>query len=112
LTFGDFTTKSGRKSPYFINTGKYQTGAHISALGDFYADSIMASGSQFDMLFGPAYKGIPLAVAAASSLYRKYGKKHTVFVLTEKSRRNTARAETSWDTCRRTGTVQPLLKMW
>jgi orotate phosphoribosyltransferase len=74
LTFGDFTTKSGRKSPYFINTGKYQTGAHISALGDFYADSIMASGSQFDMLFGPAYKGIPLAVAAASSLYRKYGK--------------------------------------
>ncbi|NLO47590.1 MAG: orotate phosphoribosyltransferase [Clostridiales bacterium] len=74
LTFGDFTTKSGRKTPYFINTGNYQTGEQISALGDYYAECIVASGARFDMLFGPAYKGIPLAVAAASSLHRNYGR--------------------------------------
>lgn len=74
LTFGDFTTKSGRKTPYFINTGQYKTGAQISALGDFYADVIMESGAPFDALYGPAYKGIPLVAAAASSLYRKYGR--------------------------------------
>jgi orotate phosphoribosyltransferase len=73
LTFGDFTTKSGRKTPYFINTGNYRTGAQISKLGDFYADCILQSGETFDALFGPAYKGIPLAVAAASSLYRNHG---------------------------------------
>jgi len=70
LTFGDFTTKSGRKTPYFINTGNYSTGSQISALGDYYAACIQASGQDFDALFGPAYKGIPLSVAAASSLYR------------------------------------------
>jgi orotate phosphoribosyltransferase len=74
LTFGDFTTKSGRKTPYFINTGNYKTGAQIFRLGDFYADCIVNSGERFDALYGPAYKGIPLAVAAASSLYRKYGR--------------------------------------
>lgn len=73
LTFGDFTTKSGRKTPYFINTGSYKTGAQISKLGDYYADCIEKSGERFDALFGPAYKGIPLSVAAASSLYRNYG---------------------------------------
>jgi orotate phosphoribosyltransferase len=73
LTFGDFTTKSGRKTPYFINTGNYKTGAQISGLGDFYADCIVQSGARFDALFGPAYKGIPLAVAAAGSLYRNHG---------------------------------------
>lgn len=73
LTFGDFTTKSGRKTPYFINTGNYKTGAQISALGDYYADCIAGSGERFDALFGPAYKGIPLSVAAASSLYRNHG---------------------------------------
>jgi orotate phosphoribosyltransferase len=73
LTFGDFTTKSGRRTPYFINTGNYQTGAQIAALGDWYADTIVHSGERFDALFGPAYKGIPLCVAAASSLYRSYG---------------------------------------
>lgn len=72
LTFGDFTTKSGRKTPYFINTGNYKTGAQISALGDYYADCIIESGEKFDALFGPAYKGIPLSVAAASSLYRNH----------------------------------------
>lgn len=73
LTFGDFTTKSGRKTPYFINTGNYKTGAQISRLGDYYADCIVESGERFDVLFGPAYKGIPLAVAAAGSLYRNHG---------------------------------------
>ncbi len=74
LTFGDFVTKSGRNTPYFINTGNYCTGEQISRLGDFYAACIQASGAQFDALFGPAYKGIPLSVAAASSLYRNYGR--------------------------------------
>ncbi len=74
LTFGDFTTKSGRKTPYFINTGNYKTGEQISILGDYYARCIQDSGEQFDALFGPAYKGIPLVAAAASSLYRSHGR--------------------------------------
>jgi len=74
LTFGDFVTKSGRRTPYFINTGNYKTGAQISRLGDFYADAIVESGVAFDALYGPAYKGIPLVAAAASSLYRKHGR--------------------------------------
>jgi orotate phosphoribosyltransferase len=69
LTFGDFTTKSGRKTPYFINAGNYATGGHIAALGDFYADNVVASGEAFDALFGPAYKGVVLAAAVAASLY-------------------------------------------
>lgn len=75
LTFGDFTTKSGRKTPYFINTGNYKTGAQASKLGDYYAACIQENLPEgVDCLFGPAYKGIPLAVAAASSLYRNYGR--------------------------------------
>ena len=74
LTFGDFTTKSGRKTPYFINTGNYKTGEQISILGDYYARCIQDSGEQFDALFGPAYKGIPLVAAVASSLYRNHGR--------------------------------------
>ena len=73
LTFGDFTTKSGRKTPYFVNTGNYKTGAQAAQLGDYYAACIqdnMPDG--IDCLFGPAYKGIPLAVTAAASLYRKF----------------------------------------
>jgi len=73
LTFGDFTTKSGRKTPYFINTGNYKTGEQASRLGDYYAACIQENlPAGIDCLFGPAYKGIPLAVAAASSLYRNY----------------------------------------
>ncbi len=69
LTFGDFTTKSGRKTPYFVQTGKYRTGAQIRRLGEFYADAIEANfGDGFDVLFGPAYKGIPLAVETAGAL--------------------------------------------
>jgi orotate phosphoribosyltransferase len=73
LRFGDFTTKSGRKTPYFINTGAYRTGAHLEQLGAFYARAIVEShGRDFDNLFGPAYKGIPLAVAASMALVRNH----------------------------------------
>lgn len=75
LTFGDFTTKSGRKTPYFINTGNYRTGAQALALGDYYAACIhenLEKAGGADVLFGPAYKGIPLVVTAAASLFRNY----------------------------------------
>ncbi len=66
LTFGDFTTKSGRKTPYFVNTGRYSTGAQLARLGSFYAAAASEHlGEDFDLLFGPAYKGIPLVVAMA-----------------------------------------------
>ena len=75
LTFGDFTTKSGRKTPYFVNTGNYKTGAQAARLGDYYAACIQENMPQgITALFGPAYKGIPLAVTAAASLYRNYGR--------------------------------------
>ncbi len=74
LTFGDFTTKSGRKTPYFINTGNYKTGAQAARLGDYYAACLKENlGEEVTALFGPAYKGIPLVVAASASLYRNYG---------------------------------------
>ncbi|MBR2361759.1 MAG: orotate phosphoribosyltransferase [Spirochaetaceae bacterium] len=73
LTFGDFTLKSGRKAPYFINTGNYKTGTHLARLGGFYADCIKDHGLEADILFGPAYKGIPLSVSAAVALFNKYG---------------------------------------
>ena len=66
LTFGDFTTKSGRRTPYFVNTGKYRSGTQLATLGRAYADAIERSfPGGFDCLFGPAYKGIPLVVAVA-----------------------------------------------
>jgi len=68
LRFGDFTLKSGRQSPYFFNSGLFNDGAAIAALGRYYAAAIQASGITFDMLYGPAYKGIPLAVATAIAL--------------------------------------------
>jgi orotate phosphoribosyltransferase len=69
LTFGDFVTKSGRETPYFINTGLYRTGDHIRRLGQYYAKAILEEiGTGFDVLFGPAYKGIPLAVTTAVAL--------------------------------------------
>lgn len=73
LRFGEFTTKSGRLSPYFVNTGNYKTGAQIATLGKFYAQCIMDNcGDNFDAMFGPAYKGIPLVTAAAASLSRDF----------------------------------------
>ncbi|MDZ7751925.1 MAG: orotate phosphoribosyltransferase [Gammaproteobacteria bacterium] len=68
LRFGDFTLKSGRRSPYFFNTGLFNTGRHLARLGAFYARAIMDGDVEFDMLYGPAYKGIPLATATAIAL--------------------------------------------
>lgn len=79
LKFGDFTTKSGRKTPYFINTGAYQTGAQLSRLGKFYASALYgAHGREVDNLFGPAYKGIPLAVVTAEALAAEHGHDVTI----------------------------------
>lgn len=74
LRFGEFTLKSGRISPYFFNAGLFRTGATLSALSGFYADTINASGIEFDVLFGPAYKGIPLAAATAVKLHDVHGR--------------------------------------
>ncbi|MCD7756724.1 MAG: orotate phosphoribosyltransferase [Clostridiales bacterium] len=75
LTFGDFVTKSGRKTPYFVNTGNYKTGAQAACLGDYYAACMNDHlGDDVTALFGPAYKGIPLVVAGSASLYRNYGR--------------------------------------
>lgn len=74
LRFGNFVTKSGRNTPYFVNTGNYKTGEQIAKLGKFYAALIKEKcGEDFDAMFGPAYKGIPLVTAAAGALYSEYG---------------------------------------
>jgi orotate phosphoribosyltransferase len=74
LSFGDFVTKSGRQTPYFVNTGLYRTGSQLNRLSEFYARAIRDRlGSDFDILFGPAYKGIPLAAATAMTLVRDHG---------------------------------------
>ena len=74
LRFGEFTTKSGRQSPYFVNTGNYKTGSQLSKLGKYYAECLKENvGDEYDVLFGPAYKGIPLAVVTASAMYTEYG---------------------------------------
>ena len=73
LTFGEKVLKSGRKSPYFINTGNYRTGAQMEKLGDYYAACYMENiGEGADVLYGPAYKGIPLVVTTATALYRNF----------------------------------------
>lgn len=71
LRFGDFVTKAGRNSPYFFNAGLFNDGATLSKLADFYAQTLLDSGVEFDMLFGPAYKGITLASATAVALANK-----------------------------------------
>ena len=74
LRFGDFVTKSGRNTPYFVNTGNFKTGRQIATLAKFYAKLIKESiGDEFDCMFGPAYKGSPLATSAAAALYNEYG---------------------------------------
>ena len=73
LRFGNFVTKSGRNTPYFVNTGNYRTGKQLATLGKFYARLIHETlGDQFDAMFGPAYKGIPLAAVTASTLAQEY----------------------------------------
>ncbi|MGN0343276.1 MAG: orotate phosphoribosyltransferase [Roseburia sp.] len=75
LKFGDFTLKSGRKSPFFMNAGAYVTGAQLEKLGEYYAKAIHDHyGTDFDVLFGPAYKGIPLSVATTIAFSKLYGK--------------------------------------
>ncbi len=75
LKFGDFVTKSGRNTPFFVNTGFYRTGAQLRKLGEYYAKAIEGSfGLAFDVLFGPAYKGIPLTVAATIAISESYGR--------------------------------------
>ena len=75
LKFGDFTTKSGRKTPFFINTGFYRTGSQLRKLGEYYARAIQEQfGMDFDLLFGPAYKGIPLSVTTTIAISELYDK--------------------------------------
>lgn len=75
LKFGDFTLKSGRKSPFFMNAGAYVTGEQLMKLGEYYAKAIVDTyGTDFDVLFGPAYKGIPLAVVTTIAMHNLYGK--------------------------------------
>ncbi len=84
LTFGDFITKSGRKTPFFINTGNYSTGAQLLKLGEYYAESLMHNLPQsFDVLYGPAYKGIPLAVATSMALASRFSQQ-TAFCFNRK----------------------------
>ena len=73
LKFGEFKLKSGRESPYFFNAGLFSSGAAIAAVGNAYGDAIVASDISFDMLFGPAYKGIPLVTATAAALAEHHG---------------------------------------
>ena len=75
LRFGRYTLKSGRESPYFFNAGLFNDGAALAELGQCYADALNASGVEYDMLFGPAYKGIPLVAATAIGLASHHGRK-------------------------------------
>ena len=72
LKFGEFTLKSGRKSPYFFNAGLFNTGADLARLGEFYAAAIQASAVNFDVVFGPAYKGIPIGTSVSVALFNRY----------------------------------------
>lgn len=78
LKFGSFVLKSGRKSPYFFNAGLFADGMAMAEIGKFYAQAIRASSIEFDVIFGPAYKGIPLATAVAISWYNLYGENKDV----------------------------------
>ena len=112
LTFGDFTTKSGRKTPYFVNTGNYKTGAQAAKLGDYYAACIQEHMPQgITCLFGPAYKGIPLAVSAAASLYRNYGR-DLPYCFNRKEAKDHGEGGVMVATSRRTATTLPSWRTW
>ena len=93
LKFGEFTLKSGRVSPYFFNAGLFNTGSHLSELGKFYAQAIEASDLKFDVLFGPAYKGIPLASAASIALNDSFQSEASLTALIERRPKIMARVE-------------------
>ena len=86
LTFGSFTLKSGRQAPYFINTGNYKTGKQLAQLGKYYAACMKEHGLNPDTLFGPAYKGIPLATSAAVALATEYDRKSATASTERKSK--------------------------
>ena len=92
LTFGEFTLKSGRKAPYFVNTGNYNTGSQLARLGEYYAQCIKENNVQADTLFGPAYKGIPLAPRAVLPCQINTASMY-IMHLTERKLRITAKAE-------------------
>ncbi|MCI7352941.1 MAG: orotate phosphoribosyltransferase [[Actinobacillus] rossii] len=73
LRFGEFKLKSGRVSPYFFNAGLFNTGADLARLGEFYAAAIQASGLEYDVIFGPAYKGIPIGTTVSVALFNQFG---------------------------------------
>lgn len=73
LKFGEFTLKSGRVSPYFFNAGLFNSGEDLAKLGEFYAQAIYAQQLDYDVIFGPAYKGIPIATATATAIYHQFG---------------------------------------
>ena len=87
LCFGEYTLKSGRISPYFFNAGRFSSGAALAALGRCYADAIVASGVAFDVLFGPAYKGIPLAAVTAFALAH-YHQRDVAFAYNRKEKKD------------------------
>ena len=99
LKFGEFTLKSGRKSPFFMNAGAYVTGSQLMKLGESYAKAIHDTyGDDFDVLFGPAHKGIPISVVTAVAYSKLYGKKRFVTVPTARKRRIMAQIrEASWE---------------
>ncbi len=91
LKFGEFELKSGRVSPYFFNMGLFSTGQAIKNIGDFYASALEESNLEFDMLFGPAYKGIPLTSVMSASLFMNHDK-DVPFVYNRKEKKITAKA--------------------
>mmetsp|Transcript_117865 Transcript_117865/g.270404 ORF Transcript_117865/g.270404 Transcript_117865/m.270404 type:complete len:99 (+) Transcript_117865:57-353(+) len=80
LSFGEFTLKSGRTSPYFFNAGKFNTGQALAEVGKFYAEALQKSGVEYDVLFGPAYKGIPLVSTLSIALAQQHQKKRPVCI--------------------------------
>lgn len=87
LKFGTFTLKSGRVAPYFLNVGSFYTGERLHALGKFYAAAMVHSGLEFDVIFGPAYKGIPLSVVTTSVLFSEF-KKNASYCFNRKEAKN------------------------